>query len=196
MNETPTSGPIATSSTHHAREATSSRYSFATNHDKDETAEGAELAENNVLFAFSAFSAFSAVPSLCECKNHLFEIVACAAAAAARGRHGGQLLARAFAPCAAAAQQYEAIADARRVPNLMNRQEHRPAHGGVGAQRLRHLAALTQIEAVERLVGPQHRLRHQQPGPQQPSLTLPLRGAWQPGGAQWADSDALHRALS
>src|SRR5258708_2180286 len=114
MNETPTSGPIATSSTHHAREATSSRYSFATNHDKDETAEGAELAENNVLFAFSAFSA---LPSLCQCQKHLFEIGACAAAAAARGRHGGQLLARAFAPCAAAAQQYEAIADARRVPN-------------------------------------------------------------------------------
>src|SRR5258708_15370016 len=111
MNDTPTSGPIATSSTHHAREATSSRYSFATNHDQDETAEGA-------------------VPSLCECKKHLFEIVARAAAAPRRG-HSGQLFARAFAARAAAAQQHEAIADARRVTNLMNRQEHRPAHAGL-----------------------------------------------------------------
>src|SRR6202048_1753393 len=164
MNDTPTSGPIATSSTHYAREATSSRYSFATSQRKEETAEGDEIAEPNIR---SALCACSAVPSLCERKKHLFEIVA--GAAAARRSHGGQFLARAFATRAAAAQQHEAIADARRVPNLMNRQKHRPAHGGVGAQRLRHLAALTQIEAVERLVGEQHRLRHQQPDRQQRS---------------------------
>src|SRR3954447_14025844 len=120
MKVTPTSGPIATSNTHHARDATSSRYSFATSHDKEETAEGAELADKNV---FSPISAFSAVPSLCERKEHLFQILR---GAAAGGGERSELVERAFAADAAAAQQHEAIAHPRRVVDLVNRQEHGP----------------------------------------------------------------------
>src|SRR5258706_13518204 len=148
MNVTPTSGPIATSSTHHARDDTSSRYSFATSQRREETAEDAELAEPNFC---SALFACSAVPSSGKRKKDLLEIAACAAAA--RRGHGGELLQRPFAARAAAAEQHEAIAHARRVANLVNRQEHRPARRRVGAQRLRHLAALAQVEAVERLAG-------------------------------------------
>src|SRR3954466_10976093 len=131
MNVTPTSGPIATSNTHHARDATSSRYSFASSHKKEGTA-------------------FFAVPSLGERKEHLFQIVR---GAAACGGERPELVERAFAADAAAAQQHEAIAHPRRVVDLVNRQEHGPPRRGVGAERRRDVAALAQVEAVERLVG-------------------------------------------
>src|SRR5436853_5838095 len=118
MKVTPTSGPIASSSTHQAGEATSSRYSLAMSHEKEKTAEGAENAEPNV---FSALSACSPVFSLRKSKEHLFEI---AGGGAARGGLRRQLVERALAADPAAAQQDEAIADARRVLDLMNRQEH------------------------------------------------------------------------
>src|SRR4051812_45829581 len=110
MKVTPTSGPIATSNTHHARDATSSRYSFATSHDKEETAEHAETAETNV---FSAIFALSPVFSGSgERKEHLFQILRRAAAC---GGERSELVERAFAADAAAAQQHEAIAHPRRV---------------------------------------------------------------------------------
>src|SRR4051812_4811662 len=112
MKVTPTSGPIASSSTHQAGEATSSRYSLAISHEKDETAETAELAEPKL---FSAVLAVSAVPSSRERKEHLFEI---AGGGAARGGLRRQLVERALAADPAAAQQDEAIADARRVLDL------------------------------------------------------------------------------
>src|ERR1700730_7156096 len=106
MNVTPTSGPIASNSTHHARDDTRSRYSFARSHRKENTAEGAENAEPNV---FSAVSACSPVFSGSgEGKEHLFEI------ARRRGAAGGgqrsELIERAFAADRSAAQQQEAIA--------------------------------------------------------------------------------------
>src|SRR5256885_2340550 len=91
MKVTPTSGPIATSNTHHARDATSSRYSFVNSQRKEETTEGAELANNN---SFSPISAFFAVPSLRERKEHLFQILRRAAAC---GGHRSELVERAFA---------------------------------------------------------------------------------------------------
>src|SRR5215510_6200371 len=56
MNVTPTSGPIATSSTHHDREAISSRTSLRSSHEKA-TAENAERAKKKDLSPFSALSA-------------------------------------------------------------------------------------------------------------------------------------------
>src|SRR5450631_3560652 len=128
MKVTPTSGPIASSRIHHAREATSSRYSFATSHEKDETAEGAEIAEPNVC---SAISAISTVGSLGEGKKHLFEV---AGRCAPGGGLSRELVERTFAADRPAAQQDEAIAHACRVLDLMNRQKHRPAGRRVGAQ--------------------------------------------------------------
>src|SRR3954469_17674248 len=124
MKVTPTSGPIATSNTHHARDAISSRYSFATSQRKEKTAEGAENAETNDRSALFAFSpVFSG--SLCERKEHLFEVAR--RARTARGGERSELVERAFAADPSAAQQHEAIAHPRRVVDLMNRQEHRPA---------------------------------------------------------------------
>ena len=90
----------ATSITHHARDASSSRHSFASSQ-----REGADLRER---------------------KEDLFEIVA-GRSRRARRRERRQLVERAFAAHAAAAQQHEAIADARRVADLMDRQEQRAA---------------------------------------------------------------------
>src|SRR3954447_15428307 len=56
MNVTPTSGPIARSSTHNARDATSSRYSFLSNHTYGRPAPPADA-------------------RLGERKEHLFEVV-------------------------------------------------------------------------------------------------------------------------
>src|SRR5439155_10455302 len=73
MNVTPTSGPIATRSTHHDRDARSSRVSLRSNHPpsrhrrfgapgRNATAEDAEIGEKDSLS--------------CERKEHLFEIAA------------------------------------------------------------------------------------------------------------------------
>src|SRR5213078_4235733 len=42
MNDTPTSGPMARTSTHHARETRSSRHSFSTSHSHGDLREGKE----------------------------------------------------------------------------------------------------------------------------------------------------------
>src|SRR6185295_8467989 len=98
MNVTPTSGPIASSRTHHERDTTSSRHSFRNSHAKADLGEG---------------------------KKDLFEIVAGRWRSGPRRCQRGQLLARALSARAPAAQQHEAIADARRVRDLVDRQEHR-----------------------------------------------------------------------
>src|SRR3954471_17174816 len=99
MKVTPTNGPIASSNTHHARDATSSRYSFATSHRKEKTT--------------PVFS-----ESLGERKEDLFEIVG---RGAARSGEGAELVERAFAADRSAAQQHEPIAHPRRVLDLMDR---------------------------------------------------------------------------
>src|SRR5262245_14296280 len=121
MNVTPTSGPIATSSTHHDRDATSSRTSLRSSH-RQATAENAEPAEESFL---SAFFAFSPVKPSCERKEDLFEIGAWRGASSGGERR--QFLQRSLAARAPAAQQHEAIAHPRRIADLMNRQEHRAA---------------------------------------------------------------------
>src|SRR5689334_16239996 len=125
MNVTPTSGPIAASSTHHARDEVSSRVSLRNSHRKA-TAELDEFAENRSLSAPSADAI--RLRGLCasgEGKEDLFEIVARGAAARLGRRR--QLLQRSFAARAAAAQQHEPVADARGVADLVNRQEHGPS---------------------------------------------------------------------
>src|SRR5262245_9372902 len=145
MNDTPTSGPIATSRIHHDRDATSSRHSFFSSQTKGAPRPAA----------------------LRERKKNLFED------APPFGLRR-EFVERALAAHASAAEQDEPIADARRVVDLMNRQEQRAAARGVGAQGLRHLADLAQVEAVERLVGEQDRLRRDETDREQRALALAL----------------------
>src|SRR3954465_11298028 len=100
MNVTPTSGPIASSSTHHARDVTSSRYSLRRSH----------------------------ANALRERKEDLFEILT--GCTAAGGGERREFLQRPLTARAAAAQQDEAIADPRRAPQPGGRQEKRPARRG------------------------------------------------------------------
>src|SRR5260221_8696038 len=105
MNDTPTSGPITRSRTHHERDERSSRPSLSSSQTKAGLREG---------------------------KEHLFEILVAALrpggarpSTFASGRR--QLVERPLAADAAAAQQHESIADACRVGDLMDRQHHRAA---------------------------------------------------------------------
>src|SRR5262245_55558386 len=145
MNVTPTSGPIANSSTHHARDDTSSRYSLSSR-----CAKGAKEAKDAKTELFLVLLAISALLASCERKEHLFQI---GGRNAVRRRHRGQLVERPFAADPPAAQEHEAIADARRVGDLVDRQHERAARRRVRAQNARHVAALTQVQAVERFVG-------------------------------------------
>src|SRR5258708_38265377 len=132
MKDTPTSGPISASITHHERELISSRHSFLRSH-------------------FHALG---------EGKEDLLEIrrqvVAGALARKRRKRAKG-----AFGDDTAAAQQHEAIADLRGVGDLVNGQEERAVWRKVLAQRRSRLAALTKVETFERLVDQKYRLRRQ-----------------------------------
>ena len=74
----------------------------------------------------------------------------------------------------------------------MNRQNHRAAGRRVGTKRRGDVAALTQIEAVERFVGEQHRLRHQQADGEERALALPFRQAADGGVEQRRDVEPLH----
>src|SRR3954466_12137489 len=136
MKVTPTSGPMASSNTHQAREATSSRYSFFSSQRNEWNAKPAKRAERNVSSAGLATFAFPSGKR----KKHLFEVGRRRRSARRGERH--ELIERAFAAHRSAAQQHESIAHARRVRQLMNRQEHRPAGGGVRTEGLRHVAAL------------------------------------------------------
>src|SRR2546428_11637729 len=102
MNVTPTSGPITSSITHQDREATSSRHSFSTS----QRQAGLRAAR------------FGAPSTLRERKEDLFEVVA--GRGAARRGDRGELLQRAFAADAPAAQEHEAIADASRIRDLVD----------------------------------------------------------------------------
>src|SRR5256885_11795344 len=97
MNDTPTSGPIASSMIHHDRDATSSRASLRSSHTSAALREG---------------------------KEYLFQVAAARGSAARRGERR-QFVDRALAADAAAAQQDEPIADARGVVDLVDRQEQR-----------------------------------------------------------------------
>src|SRR3954453_412418 len=57
---------------------------------------------------------------------------------------------------AAVIEQQQAIADSRRVPQLMDREDERPFHA---SQQFHRGAHLPQIEPVERLVEEEHRMR-------------------------------------
>src|SRR5690242_15182847 len=121
MNDSPTSGPISNRRIQNAREASSSRHSFASIHRK------APLRER---------------------KEHLFERSR-AGGGTARDGSRRQLVERAFAPNAPAAQEHESVAHARRVAHLVDREEQRAPCRGMRAESRRDLADLTQIEPVE-----------------------------------------------
>jgi hypothetical protein len=82
---------------------------------------------------------------------------------------------RALAADVPSAEEHEAIADAGRVGDLMDRQEQRAAASRLRAERRRNLAALSKVQPLERLVGKEHRRRHQQADRQHDPLPLPLR---------------------
>src|SRR5262245_34769202 len=69
-----------------------------------------------------------------------------------------QLLERALTAHAAAGEQDEAVAQARRLDDLVDGQEERPARGRVLAQQPPGRAGLRQVQPVERLVDQQQRL--------------------------------------
>src|SRR5262245_52282994 len=100
MNETPTSGPITRSSTHHALDATSSRHSFFRSHTKGELRE-----RKKDLFQVSRVSTLG--------------LTALAVCPPGPGR---QLVERPFAADATAAQQHEPIADPCGVVDLVDRE--------------------------------------------------------------------------
>src|SRR5579864_5452975 len=145
MNDTPTRGPMASNMTHQAREATSSRHSLSSNQTNGDLGEG---------------------------KKHLFEI---RRREAARSGSAGQLVPGAFTADAAAAQEHEPIADARRIVDLMDREEQRPPAARVSAQRRGDRARLTQVKALEWLVGEKNWLRRQKAQGEKHALALALR---------------------
>src|SRR6185437_3369639 len=118
MNEMPTSGPRASNNTHQDRDATNSRRSLSSSHKN---------------------------ARLCERKKHLFQIRERARGVARRGVRG-QLLHRALAANPAVAQEHETVAHSRRVGDLMDREEQRPAARGMTSQRRRHVARLAKIQ--------------------------------------------------
>src|SRR5215212_9381794 len=107
MNETPTSGPMTASITHHERDDSSSRQSFSSSQRKG---------------------------GLGKRKEQIFQVRG--VRRGSRRRHSlPELLDRPFAADAAGAQQDEPIADPRRVADLVDREEQRAARRGVVAQR-------------------------------------------------------------
>src|SRR5438034_10480848 len=202
MNENPTSGPIAARKIHHDRDASTFRHSLASSQRNTALAgrramrygsRGAEEIRHrgtetprkrlNSLCLSGSVASLSVSRSpwrnlshglLGEGKKHLLQIRG-RRSGPATGRLRGQLVERPLAARAAAAQQNEAIAHACGVGDLMNGEEQRPSLRRVPSKRLRHLSALAQIEAVERLVGEQHWLRRHQADGEQRALTLAFR---------------------
>src|SRR3954453_22521635 len=142
MKAKPTRGPISTSSTHHAREAINSRHSFSRSH----------------LHAL-----------LCERKKDLFE---CGRGGALGTSECGQFVERALAAYFSGTQKDKAIADARGIPDLVNRKEQGAAHVRMRAKNGRDLSRLPQIKALKGLVSQQHRLRREESNRQQRTLAL------------------------
>src|SRR5215831_10006002 len=106
MNDTPTSGPMSTSITQKERDVMSSRHSFRSSH-------------------FQASR---------EGKEDLFEIRRQAAPRALLGKRS-ERIESSFGGNPAAAQQHEAVADLRRVSDLVDRQKEGPIRGDMLAQR-------------------------------------------------------------
>ena len=104
MNETPTSGPMSRHITHQARDASSSRHSLASSHRYGARRRASREGKKHLLRGRGSVGAWSRGSDRC-----------------------GELVERAFAAHAARAKQHEAIADARRLADLMNREEQRPA---------------------------------------------------------------------
>ena len=99
---------------------------------------------------------------------------------------------RAFAAHAPAAEQHEAVAEARGIADLMNREEQRPPAGRVRAQGGGNVARLAQVEALERLVDEQRRLGRQQADGQQDALALAFRERADGLVQQLAQIELLH----
>src|SRR3954467_716732 len=112
MKAKPTRGPIATSSTHHAREAINSRHSFSRSH----------------LHAL-----------LCERKKDLFER---GCRGALRTSECGQFVERALSAYFSGTQKDKAIADAGGVRDLVDREEQGAARVRMRAQNGRNLSRL------------------------------------------------------
>src|SRR5260370_42685201 len=129
MKDTPTSGPISASMTHHERELISSRHSFLTSHRHALLREG---------------------------KEDLLEIrLQVMAGALARKR--GEPVKSPLGDNAAAAQQHETIADLCGVGNLVDGQEECAIRREMPAERCSRFAALAQVQAFKRLIDQQDR---------------------------------------
>src|SRR5262245_38105755 len=128
MNATPTSGPISRSITHHALEASSSRHSLRSSHRKGPLRKG---------------------------KHDLLEVSGRRTPVC---RDAGKLLERPLPADTPAAQEHEAVAHSQRVLDLVDGKQERASHRRMLAKRRRHLACLTKIQPVERLIAKQKRL--------------------------------------
>ena len=85
---------------------------------------------------------------------------------------GTEVIHRPLANDAPVAQQNQAVADPRRVSELMNGEEQRPPCRGVLAEHPHRVARLAQIEAIEGFVQQEKRMRRQQSHRQQDAFVL------------------------
>src|SRR5258707_11507798 len=146
MKDTPTSGPIIASMTHHERELISSRHSFFRSH-------------------------FHAL--LREGKEDLLEI-RWQAVARTLARKRDEHVKGALGDNTAAAQEHEAVADLRRIGDLVDGQEERAIRRKMLTQRGSRFAALAQVETFKRFVDQEYRLRGEQPECKQGAFALPF----------------------
>src|SRR5258705_13176530 len=124
MKDTPTSGPIVTSKTHHARETMSSRHSLSRSH------KNGDLGER---------------------KKHLFKILKWTRGTVRCGQHG-EFRNGAFATHATVTEQHEPVAQACRLADLMNGEEQRASACRVRSEGSRDVACRAQVEPIETLV--------------------------------------------
>src|SRR5580658_5893829 len=118
MNEAPTSGPMPSSRTHQALETTSSRHS---------------LSSSQSHVRKESWLAAGPEARLGKRKKYLFQVFV-GSRPVSRFRQRRQFRNRPLAAYAPAAQQHEPVAEARRVADLMNREEECPSAGRVRAQ--------------------------------------------------------------
>src|SRR6516225_3055351 len=133
MKQTPTKGHIKRSNTHQERDTASSRHSLATSHRNGGLREG---------------------------KKHLFQ-TARGTGGATQHRIRRQIGNRTLPTYLAVAQQDEAVAETRRIANLVDGEKQGPAERGMSAQDAGNLPHLAQVQAFEGLVNQQDRLRRQ-----------------------------------
>ena len=163
---TPTIGPVAMTMSHQARDAVSPRHSLA-------NSQAAGRLRPRVSAARAAFArGRRRARAAAQVSARNTSEIGCHRAGTGARR---QLRRGPLAADAAAAQQNEAIADAGGVDDLVDGQDERASGGGAAAQRVADVAGLAQVEAVERLVADDHRLRRQERDREQRPLPLPLR---------------------